>query len=350
MSARLATRKSRFCRGVAFATGIVAAGGLTVFATGAGAGAAPTPTVAQVQAKVNALTTQFDKVSEQLDQAGQQLSAAQSRLAQVKVHLNHANAQFQTAQANVAQTAAAAFEDTGATSMAGVLTSGDPQALLQQGSFLLEISGSRSAETQQLLSDASQLSGVEQEVQRTETGVATLKNQLAAHKNSLGKLIGTEKATLAGLTVPEQQTVQTNSIGGNSSSANTTPQQSPLPTNSAAGKAIAFAYAQLGCPYVYGSAGPCHDGFDCSGLMQAAYASAGVQIPRDTFEDWAELPHVALSDIEPGDMILYDGEGHVAMYVGNGYIIDAPQTGLDVEKLPMSTSWYADNTDGVVRP
>jgi cell wall-associated NlpC family hydrolase len=323
-------------------------GGLAVFATGAGA--APTPTVAQVQAKVNALTTQFDKVSEQLDQAGQQLSAAQSRLTQVKVHLNHANAQFQAAQANVAQTAAAAFEDTGATSMAGVLTSADPQALLQQGSFLLEISGSRNAETQQLLSDASQLTGVEQEMQRTESGVATLESQLAAHKNSLSKLIATEKATLAGLTVPEQQTVQTNSIGGNSSSANTTPQQSPLPTNSAAGKAIAFVYAQLGCPYVYGGTGPCHDGFDCSGLMQAAYAAAGVQIPRDTFEDWAELPHVALSDIEPGDMILYDGEGHVAMYVGGGYIIDSPQTGLDVEKIPMSTSWYADNTDGVVRP
>jgi peptidoglycan DL-endopeptidase CwlO len=348
VSARLAARKSRFRRGVAFATGIVAVGGLVVFATGAGA--APTPTVAQVQAKVNALTTQFDKVSEQLDQAGQQLSAAQSRLAQVKVHLNHANAQFQSAQANVAQTAAAAFEDTGATSMAGVLTSGDPQALLQQGSFLLEISGSRNAETQHLLADASQLTGVEQEMQRTESGVATLKSQLAAHKNSLSKLIDTEKATLAGLTVPEQQTVQTNSIGGNSSTANTTPQQSPLPANTAAGKAIAFVYAQLGCPYVYGGTGPCHDGFDCSGLMQAAYAAAGVQIPRDTFEDWSQLPHVALSDIEPGDMILYDGEGHVAMYVGGGYIIDSPQTGLDVEKIPMSTSWYADNTDGVVRP
>jgi cell wall-associated NlpC family hydrolase len=350
VSARLAARKSRFRRGVAFATGIVAVGGLAVFATGAGA--APTPTVAQVQAKVNALTTQFDKVSEQLDQAGQQLSAAQSRLAQVKVHLNHANTQFQTAQANVAQNAAAAFEDTGATSMAGVLTSGDPQALLQQGSFLLEISGSRSAQTQQLLSDASQLTGVEQEMQRTETGVATLKNQLAAHKSSLSKLIDTEKATLAGLTVPEQQTVATNTIGGNASSisGSTTPQQSPLPTNSAAGKAIAFVYAQLGCPYVYGATGPCHMGFDCSGLMQAAYASAGVQIPRDTFADWSELPHVSMSALEPGDMILYDGEGHVAMYVGNGYIIDSPQTGLDVEKIPESTSWYADNADGAVRP
>ena len=184
-----------------------------------GAGAAPQPTVDQVQARINQLTSQFDKVTEQFDQASQQLSAAQSRLSQVRVHLNHANAQFQVAQANVAQTAAAAFEDTGATSIAGVLTSGDPSVVLQQGSLLMELSGSRNAETQQLLTDASQLTGVEQEMQRTEAGIASLKGQLAAHKNSLGKLIATEQATLDGLTVPQQQTVVSNSIGANGSSA-----------------------------------------------------------------------------------------------------------------------------------
>ena len=91
-------------------------------------------------------------------------------------------------------------------------------------------------------------------------------------------------------------------------------------------------------------------GFDCSGLAQAAWAAAGVAIPRDSYEQWAELPHVSLSSIEPGDLLIYNGEGHVAMYVGNGYIIDAPQTGMDVERIPMSTPWYADNLDGVVRP
>ena len=345
MGTRLAGGKSRLRRGVAIATGLVTVGALMVFATGAGA--APQPTVNQVQAKVNQLTSQFDQVSEQLDQADQQLSTAQSRLSQVRVHLNNANAQFQAAQANVAQTAAAAFEDTGSTSVAGVLTSGDPSVILQQGSLLLELSGTRSAETKQLLSDASQLTGVEQEMQRTESGIATLKSQLAAHKNSLSKLITTEKATLASLTVPEQQTVASNSIGGNGTTAKISYSG---PTSTQAGKAVAFVYAQLGCPYVYGGTGPCHSGFDCSGLVQAAWAAAGVAIPRDTYEDWAQLPHVSFSTIEPGDLILYNGEGHVAMYVGGGYIIDAPQTGMDVERIPMSTSWYAEGEDGVVRP
>jgi peptidoglycan DL-endopeptidase CwlO len=332
-------------RGVALSAGLVMAGGLAVFATGAGA--APQPTVSQVQAKINQLTTQFDKVSQQLDQAGQQLSAAQTKLSQVRVRLRHANAQFQTAQANVAATAAAAFEDSGATSIAGVLTSGDPSVLLKQGSLLMELSGNRSAQTRQLLTDASQLAGVEQEMSRTEAGIAGLKRQLASHRSSLGKLIDTQKATLASLTVPQRQAVTDKAIGANGSSA---PQQYTGPTSTQAQKAVAFAYAQLGCPYVYGGTGPCQRGYDCSGLAQAAWAAAGVQIPRDSYSQWAALPHVPLSSIQPGDLLIYNGEGHVAIYVGGGYIIDAPQTGMNVQKIPESTSWYASNLDGALRP
>jgi len=261
------------------------------------------------------------------------------------VHLNHANAQFKAAQASVAQTAAAAFEDTGATSIAGVLTSGDPSVVLQQGSLLTELSGNRNAQTRQLLTDASQLASVEQQMQRTEAGIAGLKSQLAAHKTSLGNLITTQTATLASLTVPQQQTVVSNSIGANGSSA---PQQYTGPTTTQAGKAVAFAYAQLGKPYQWGATGP--GSYDCSGLVQAAWAAAGVNIPRDTYQQWAALPHIATSAIEPGDLLYYDGVGHVAMYVGGGYIIDAPQTGMNVQKLPMNTGWYASTFVGAARP
>jgi len=345
VNTRLAGSVSRIRRGIAIAAGLVSFSGLAVVATGAGA--APQPSVSQVQAKINQLTTQFYKVSQQLDQASQQLSAAQTKLSQVRVRLRHANAQFQAAQANVAATAAAAFEDSGATSIAGVLTSGDPAVLLKQGSLLMELSGNRSAQTKQLLTDASQLAGVEQEMSRTEAGIAGLRHQLAGHRSSLGKLIDTQKATLASLTVPQRQAVTDKAIGANGSSA---PQQYTGSTSTQAGQAVAFAYAQLGCPYVYGGTGPCQRGYDCSGLAQAAWAAAGVQIPRDSYSQWAALPHVPLSSIEPGDLLIYNGEGHVAIYVGDGYIIDAPQTGMNVQKIPESTPWYANNLDGVLRP
>jgi cell wall-associated NlpC family hydrolase len=305
------------------------AGGLALFASGAGA--APQPSVSQVQAKINQLTTQFDKVSEQLDQ--------------VQVRLKNANTQFQTAQANMAATAAAAFEDTGATSVAGVLTSGDPAVLLQQGSLLMELSGNRSAQTKQLLTDASQLAGVEQEMSRTETGIAGLKRQLSDHKSSLGKLIGTQRATLASLTVPQQQTVQTNSIGGGGTG--TTSATYSGTTSTQGGKAVAFAYAQLGKPYQWGATGP--GSYDCSGLAQAAWAAAGVSIPRTTYAQWAALPHISTSALEPGDLLYFDGVGHVAIYVGGGYIIDAPQTGMDVQKIPLA-GWYESTLVGAARP
>src|SRR5580693_10724290 len=336
------TRAFKMRRAVAVAAVLAVTGGVAVY--GGIAGASPPPTVGQVQTKINQLTSQFDRVSVQLDQASQQLSAAQSRLSQVHARLNQADAQFRAAQATVAQNAAAAFEDSGATSVAGVLTSGNPSVVLQQGSLLMELSGSQNAQTQQLLADASELAGAEQQMQRTENGIAALDGQLATQKNSLGKLIATEKATLASLTVPQQQTVASNLIGADG----TTTATYTGPTSTQADQAVAFAYAQLGKPYQWGATGP--DSFDCSGLAQAAWAAAGVSIPRDTYEQWAALPHIASSAIQPGDLLYYDGIGHVAIYVGNGYIIDAPQTGMDVEKIPMDTGWYASTFVGAARP
>jgi cell wall-associated NlpC family hydrolase len=335
---------SRFRRGIAIATGLVMIGGLVVFASAAGA--SPQPTVAQVQAKVNELTSQYDKVSEQLDQADEQLSAAQTRLTQVRAAVDHANAQFQAARTTVAELAAAAFEDTGATSIASVLTSANAPMVLQEGSMLLQLSGMHNAETAQLLTDAGELAGVEQEQQRTEYGIAALKSQLSDHKSSLSKLIATEQATLDSLTAPQQQRVKSNTVGGNGSTA---PVTYSGPTSTQAEKAVAFVYAQLGCPYVYGGTGPCHLGFDCSGLAQAAWAAAGVAIPRTSYEQWAGLPHVSMSSIEPGDLLLFNGEGHVGIYVGNGYLIDAPVPGMDVERVPLS-GWYSSTLDGAVRP
>jgi peptidoglycan DL-endopeptidase CwlO len=324
------------------AGGLAVMGGLAVY--GGIAGAAPQPTVAQVQARINQLTSQFDQVSVQLDQASQQLSAARSKLAQVRVHLDYANARFREAQASVAQTAAAAFEDSGATSVAGVLTSGDPSAVLRQGSLLMELSGHRNAQTKQLLADAGELAKAEQQMQRTENGVAALRARLTAQKNSLGGLLATEKATLASLTVPQQQTVTSNSIGA----GGTTTATYTGPTSTQAERAVAFAYAQLGKPYRWGATGP--GSFDCSGLAQAAWSAAGVSIPRDTYAQWGALPHIAAAALQPGDLLYYDGVGHVAIYVGNGYIIDAPQTGLDVEKIPLATAWYAQTFVGAARP
>lgn len=326
------------------------------------ASAASKPTVAQVQTKVNQLTTEFNRVSVQLDQASEQLTTAQRQLKQVTVKWQHANAQFEAARLTVAQIAASAYENAGSTSIAGVLTSDNPETILQQGALLMQLSTTREAQTQQLLADASQLEGVQQEMQRTEDGIASLKGELTTRKSSLKQLINTEQTTLDSLTTQQQQQVASSTIGagghgtgsGNgtsSGSSSSTSQPSYTgPTGSQADAAVAFAYAQLGCAYVYGATGPCPDGYDCSGLVMQAWAHAGITIPRDTYEQWAALPHISASSAEPGDLFYYNGESHVAMYVGNGMIIDAPIPGQTVERISANSSWYASTFDGAVRP
>ncbi|AOR33556.1 glycoside hydrolase [Streptomyces fodineus] len=94
-------------------------------------------------------------------------------------------------------------------------------------------------------------------------------------------------------------------------------------------KAVAFATAQLGKPYVWGAEGP--KSYDCSGLTSQAWAAAGHPIPRTSQEQWQQLKHVDIKDMRPGDLIIYfDDASHVAIYIGDGAIIQAPRPGRDV--------------------
>ena len=109
----------------------------------------------------------------------------------------------------------------------------------------------------------------------------------------------------------------------------------------AAAAAIGFAVRQLGKPYRWGAAGP--DAYDCSGLVYAAYAAAGIAIARTTFGWRHDGPQVPLSQIQPGDLLFSAGgdgtpasPGHVVMYVGGGQVIQAPQPGQDVQVDPLS--------------
>ncbi|MGH9077946.1 MAG: NlpC/P60 family protein [Acidimicrobiales bacterium] len=106
----------------------------------------------------------------------------------------------------------------------------------------------------------------------------------------------------------------------------------PAPT-SAAGAAVAVALAQVGKPYVYGAAGP--GSFDCSGLVAYAYAAAGIGLPHFTGAQWADTIQIPLTAALPGDLIFFDGLGHVGIYLGAGLMVDAPHTGALVRVEPI---------------
>ena len=108
----------------------------------------------------------------------------------------------------------------------------------------------------------------------------------------------------------------------------------------AAAAAIAFAVRQVGKPYQWGATGP--DAYDCSGLIFAAYAAAGIHIGRTTYQWRQDGPRIPLAQIQPGDLLFSAGRdgtqanpGHVVMYLGGGQIIQAPQAGQDVQIDPL---------------
>jgi peptidoglycan DL-endopeptidase CwlO len=328
------------------AVAVLLGGGLAAGISQA-AGAEPQPTINQVQAQVNTLTAQYNKSVQQYDVVAEQLTAAKGRLKQVDKEVADEEAKYNAARDKVVQIADATYMDAGQTSLAGLLTSNDPSQVLAEASVVMQLAGASTMETQLFLGLAQQLSSVQQEQARTELGIQQLLSQRSQTKNSIEKLLDSKQDTLDSLTQQQQQEVLADSLGGTGAITSAT---YAGPTGTQADTAVQYVFDQLGCPYVYGGTGPCDLGFDCSGLVQAAWAAAGVAIPRDTYEQWAALPHISESSIEPGDLLYYNGIGHVAMYVGNGMIIDAPQTGEDVEEIPMDTSWYADNFDGAARP
>ncbi len=334
---------SRALRNCAAAIGAGALSVSVLVSFGGPAGATPQPTVSQVQARLAKLNTQAEKLDQRYNQMQQELTAANQRLKLVNREAASYQARFKSMRSEIARIATLAYEDGNMTSTAALLTSGDAQQVLDQSSMLQQLSSDNSAEMNQFITAAHQLADAQQSAKRAKEAIVGLQHNLVGQRNSLDKLISQQKTLLAQLTPAQQQVVGP----GGTSTGGAPPPKYKGPTSTQAEKAVAYAYAQLGKPYVFGASGP--DSFDCSGLTMAAWASAGVSIPRTSYEQWDSLPHVSMSQIQPGDILVFNGAGHVGIYVGNNEMIDAPHTGLDVEKVALS-GWYTATLDGAVQP
>lgn len=126
------------------------------------------------------------------------------------------------------------------------------------------------------------------------------------------------------------------------------------PSKQAAG-AISYAQSKLGTPYLWGGEGTAEDGgrFDCSGLTKAAYASVDVELPRVASKQWNTGPHPKRDELQPGDLVFFANDledpqsiRHVGIYVGGGYMIDAPYTGSEIRFDPIDSPDYF----GATRP
>ena len=113
---------------------------------------------------------------------------------------------------------------------------------------------------------------------------------------------------------------------------------------------VSIAMQYLGVPYQWGGASPT-TGFDCSGLVKYVFAQVGISLPHYTVSQWnyAGAVPVPKNQLQPGDLVFFNGLDHVGIYIGYGDFIDAPHTGADVEIDSLSESWFASRYDGARR-
>ncbi len=173
---------------------------------------------------------------------------------------------------------------------------------------------------------------------RAKSAVSRQMQFLDSLKASIRNMIAQQQAAAAAAAAASATaSTTTTATGGTGAPPTNLPNP---PASTLGGQAVAIAERYLGVPYVWGGASP--SGFDCSGLTMYVYAQLGVSLPHNAASQYLSLPHVSESDLQPGDLVFFDGLNHVGIYIGGGSIIHAPHTGtvVQISSLSGGGSYY----------
>jgi peptidoglycan DL-endopeptidase CwlO len=321
--------------------------------------------VAAAKQRLDQLEFQLEVAEEQYNDALVRLQAVQARLDDAKSMKDAAEAEAASSQRRLSDRAVQAY--TGMGSQMGSLL--DAQSL---GDFSdrLQFMGAIAQSDADLASEADANAqraqwAADQYAQVVAERQANL-DEMSRHLEEIQNMLGEQKSLYEQTNADYQSYIRAQELaaqqaaeaarqvaqGGGTDAAPTTGDSGgyvPPPNATGAQTAIGAAQSVLGTQYVWGSADP-SVGFDCSGLTMWAWAQAGVSLPHSSAAQYAALPHVPLSDIQPGDLLFfYSPISHVALYVGGGTMIHARHPGIGGEVQYTALSAY-DPVVGAARP
>ncbi|WP_240434719.1 C40 family peptidase [Streptomyces sp. YIM 130001] len=327
------------------------------------AAAAPGP---GEQQSVGQLLTQLQKLYRQAEQASETYNATEVALKKKRGEATLLGKDLSKARKQLTESRAAAGrlarrQYQGASELSPyvrLLLARDPQSALDQGHVVRRLADQRTKAIGRLADgekQAASLATRSRAALKKQTALAdrqkkqrdTVKKRLAEVEELLAGLSADELAELGRLETAGAEKAQKSLLASGALGAPGSP-GSPAATrapSSAGNKALRYAVRQIGKPYVWGAEGP--KAYDCSGLTSQAWANAGDTIPRTSQEQWKELPKVPLKSLRPGDLVVYFPDAtHVALYLGDGLVVQAPRPGTKVKVSPIA----ANPLLGAVRP
>lgn len=338
--------------------------------------AAPTfaePDIGTVQTRVDALYHQAEQASERYNNARIELQQAQTRLSALRADLARQRKKVDTVRAEVASAVVSQYQGQALSATTQVLLSDDPDAFLDQLTTVSEYNDQQTQIMADFAVQAKQLDMRRAAAQRELDRIAATKKKLGQDKAEIDKKAAEAKALLGRLRAEaaarararakaaaearakaaaeaEQRAAVQPSRSTSRPAAPAAPSTPSAPTNAPAASgrasaAVQYALAQVGDAYVWGAAGP--SAFDCSGLMMAAWAQAGVGLPHSSSAQMGSGTPVSQSQLQPGDLVFYYSPvSHVGMYIGNGQIVHAANPSSGVTTAPVNSMPYS----GAVRP
>jgi cell wall-associated NlpC family hydrolase len=296
-----------------------------------GASAAPRPTVEQVQRNVEKLQAEAEQAAEQYNETREELKSISVRLRAAKTKFSQQKDEVAKAKVQVGRLAAETYRR-GEMSTLDLVLGDDPEAYLAQAGFLPSLAErqngamNRLSDSQRLLAQAQRDMGV----QRTRARAASARIKLL--KVTVQRKLTQARAQLSSLQAGQRSALRRNQLSvsragvPDGGSATMCRSKAALAPNADARTALTFACNQIGDPYRWAADGP--DSWDCSGLTMGAWKSAGVSLPHSSRLQAGYGTRVSNSQLQPGDLIFFHSPiSHVGLYLGDGLMVDAPQTG-----------------------